>query len=90
MYGVASKIENGMQQRDMGVRSGASGCTTIVIRNNTLMIPPDWNIDEKDPELAKYIRNNIGMSPHDVIIIGDSDTEISAAEAAVTAAFSLI
>ncbi len=87
---MASKIENGMQQRDMGVRSGATGCTTIVIRDGVLMIPPDWNMDVETPDIAKYIRNEIGMNSHDVIIIGDADTQISAVEAAITAAFSLI
>lgn len=71
VYGVSSKIENGMQQRDMGVRSGATGCTTIVFRNGILTIPPDWNMDREAPEIAKRIRNEIGMGPDDVIIIGD-------------------
>ncbi|MDR0779040.1 MAG: hypothetical protein LBE48_06370, partial [Methanomassiliicoccaceae archaeon] len=61
VYGVASKIENGMQQRDAGIKVGASGCTTIIYRNGTLMMPPDWDLDKERPEIAERIRKNLGL-----------------------------
>lgn len=87
--GVANKIGNGMQQRDAGIRAGAEGCTTIVIRDGVLMIPPDWNIDKENPALASKIRNETGMTENDVIIVGSSDNEHAAVNAALTAAFEL-
>jgi hypothetical protein len=89
VYGVSSKIENGMQQRDAGIRVGAAGCTTIVIRRGTLMMPPDWDLDRERPELAERIRKVIGLSPNDVIIVGGADDPHSAINAALAAAFEL-
>ena len=90
VYGVASKIGNGMQQRDAGVRSGAVGCTTILLVDGKFLIPPDWNIDEKSPAIAEKLHRDIKMTSDDVIIVGDADTKITAIEAAITAAFDLI
>jgi hypothetical protein len=86
---VASKIGNGMQQRDAGIRAGAEGCTTLVIRNGALMVPPDWNVDRNDPERAAKIRKETGITENDVIIVGSSDNEHAAVSAALTAAFEL-
>lgn len=90
VYGVSQKIGNGMQQRDAGVRSGGMGCTTILIRDGALMIPPDWNMDKESPELAYKIRKSTMITEDDVIIVGDADKKITAVEAAVNAAFDLI
>jgi len=89
VYGVAGKIVNGMEQRDAGIKAGASGCTTIVIRNGILMIPPDWNMDDARPELAQKIRTETKITVNDVIIVGSSDNEHNAVNAALTAAFEL-
>ncbi|MBQ8179617.1 MAG: hypothetical protein IJ026_04130 [Candidatus Methanomethylophilaceae archaeon] len=89
VLGGVGKVVNGMEQRDAGIKVGAEGCTTIVIRDGNLMIPPDWNLDEKDPELAYRIRKDIGLTENDALIIGGSDTKTSAIEAAVTAALAM-
>ncbi|MDR2866737.1 MAG: hypothetical protein LBV13_04990 [Methanomassiliicoccaceae archaeon] len=89
VYGVASKIENGMQQRDAGIKVGASGCTTIICRDNRLMMPPDWDLDTERPDIADMIRRNVGLSAEDIIIIGGADNMHSAVNAALAAAFEL-
>ena len=89
VYGAASKIFNGMEQRDAGIKVGASGCTTLVIRNGMLMIPPDWSMDENYPDLAARIRSDTKMTENDVIIVGSSDDEHTAVNAALMAAFEL-
>ena len=86
---VAHKIENGMQQRDAGIKAGAEGCTTIVIRNGVMMIPPGWNMDETRPELAAKIRNETKMTEKDIIIVGSSNDRMAAVNAALSAAFEL-
>ncbi len=88
VYGVADKIQNGMQQRDAGIRVGATGCTTVVIRDGKLIIPPDWNIDVERPEIAKSIRAT-GMTDKDVVIVGSGNEQRVAMMAALTAAFEL-
>lgn len=90
VFGVGSKIINGMEQRDAGIKAGASGCTTLVLRNGNLMIPPDWNLDEKSPEIAYKIRKDSGITVDDAIIVGSGSSKIVATEAALNAAFELI
>jgi len=90
VLGVSDKIYNGMQQRDAGIKVGATGCTTVVIRDGVLLIPPDWNIDERNPVLAQSIRKETGITQSDVIIVGSADTKILAIEAAINAAFELL
>jgi hypothetical protein len=89
VFGVASKIGNGMQQRDAGIKAGAAGCTTIVIRDGVLMIPPDWDMDKETPELAYKIRKDTGMTRDDVLIVGSGSSQSLAIEAALNAAFDL-
>lgn len=89
VIGGADKVVNGMEQRDAGIKVGADGCTTIVIRDGVLMIPPDWNMDERTPELAYKIRKDIGMTQSDALIIGGGETQSVATEAAITAALQM-
>ena len=89
VFGVADKVKNGMEQRDVGIKVGAEGCTTIIIRDGKLMVPPDWDMDEKDPSKAAEIREVTGMTPADVLIIGGADSQCRAVEAAVSAALEL-
>ena len=86
---VAEKVVIGMEQRDVGIKVGATGCTTIIIRNGVLMVPPDWNLDEKDPVVAKKIREELNLTDRDALIIGGGDTQTVATEAAVSAALEL-
>lgn len=90
VLGHAKMVDNGMQQRDAGIKAGANGCTTIVLRKGILMIPPDWNIDENNPEIASKIREVTGITEDDVIIVGAGRSHNVAMEAAINAAFELI
>ncbi|MCQ2056332.1 MAG: helix-turn-helix domain-containing protein [archaeon] len=90
VYGAGNKIENGMQQRDVGIRAGANGCTTIVVRNGVLMIPPDWNLDVKRPETARRIRMATNLTEDDALIVGGSSDKNAAIVAALDAAFDLL
>lgn len=88
VFNVADKIQNGMQQRDAGIRVGATGCTTLVIRDGNLIIPPDWNMDVERPEIAKNVRAT-GITDKDTIIVGSGNDQRTAMMAALTAAFEL-
>ena len=89
VYGAGKKIQNGMQQRDAGVKVGAMGCTTLVIRDGVLMVPPDWNMDKERPETAAKIREITNITEDDVIIVGSANDKHTAIVAALTAAFEL-
>ena len=88
VFNVADKIQNGMQQRDAGIRVGATGCTTLVIRDGNLILPPDWNMDVERPEIAKNVRAT-GITDKDAIIVGSGNDQRTAMMAALTAAFEL-
>ena len=88
VFNVADKIQNVMQQRDAGIRVGATGCTTLVIRDGNLIIPPDWNMDVERPEIAKNVRAT-GITDKDAIIVGSGNDQRTAMMAALTAAFEL-
>lgn len=90
VLGGASKINKGMEQRDVGIRMGAIGCTTLVIRDGALMIPPDWNLDVNNPELAQKIRRETNMTADDALIVGGSESKLRSIEAAVSAALELV
>ncbi len=87
--GVAHKIENGMQQRDAGIRAGSEGCTTILYRDGKLLMPPDWDLDVNRPGLAGIIRSIEDMEEGDVIIVGGAFERLGAVNGALSAAFEL-
>ncbi len=88
--GAGFRITSGQAQRDAGIRAGSEGCTTLVYRNGKLMIPPDWDIDVKDPMAALKIRKIKEFGPDDAAIIGCGDSIRKARNAAATAALELI
>ena len=87
--GASKQIDNGLQQRDAGIRVGALGCTTIIMRAGELILPPDWSIDKNEPEVAEHIKEVSNMVDDDIVIIGSADNKIFAINAALTAAFEL-
>ena len=87
--GASKQIDNGLQQRDAGIRVGALGCTTIIMRDGELILPPDWSIDKNEPEVAEHIKEVSNMVDDDIVIIGSADNKIFAINAALTAAFEL-
>ena len=83
--GKAAMIEKGIEQRNCALKVGADGCTTIVCEGGALVLPPDWDVDERTPELASQIRRH-GISDGDVVLIGGSDTGPRMASAASNSA----
>lgn len=87
--GVSEFIDNGLKQRDAGIRVGALGCTTLVMKSGELLLPPDWSVDKNEPEVAENLKRVSNMVDGDIIIIGSADDKISAINAALIAAFEL-
>jgi len=70
--GKADTITNGMKQRDIGIKHDSEGASVFVMREGSIIFPPDVNMDEHDPEFAKRLRA-VGMSEGDVLVIVGSE-----------------
>ena len=88
--GVADKVMIGAEQRDVAIRAGGTGCITIVYSKEGLMIPPDWNLDERSKVTAVRIRALHIMEENDVLVIGSAKNPHEARNAAVTVALELL
>lgn len=87
--GAADKVGNGLKQRDAGIRAGALGCTTLILADGKILLPPEWSVDEHMPAVSEQIRSaNIAVDG-DAIIIGGADEQMVAINAALNAAFEL-
>lgn len=87
---VSEKVFNGIDQRNAGYRAGGDGCTTLVMRNGSLIMLPNWNIDENDPDAAFQIRDGARMADGDTLIFGGGETRRKAMLAACSAALDLV
>lgn len=88
--GVADKVGNGLKQRDAGIRAGASGCTTLIVRDGEVILPKDYSVDKENPDVAERIRAYDIINDGDAIIIGGADDKVAAVNAALNAAFELL
>lgn len=85
---VAKKVSFGCEERDAAIKSGASGATTLVYSNGSLIFPgSDYPVDV-NMEIA--LGEKFRMRNDDVIIIGTADSPENAEKGAVTAALHLI
>jgi len=87
---AASKVTNGIEQRDSAVRAGASGAVTLIFRQGRLFMPPPTRIEPKEwPEIARRLLELFQPEENDVIIIGGADTEEKAEQGARAASWTL-
>ncbi|MBR7152226.1 MAG: hypothetical protein IKD00_00570 [Candidatus Methanomethylophilaceae archaeon] len=82
---MSDRVVFGVEQRDAALKSGGDGCTTIFYRNDQLLMPPNWNVDENTPELSEQIRR-YDLRENDLILIGGSNIGLRQAGAAVNSA----
>lgn len=87
----AHKIRYGIEQRDSAVKSGALGATTIIYKNNRLIIPGTSKILEKTcPEGAKEIKLKFQFEANDAVIIGCGKSFQDAEKGAIAAALDVL
>ena len=88
---VADKIKSGLEQRDVAIKVGAEGATTLIFKNNKLLLPhEDSDIKINFPLVAKQIFKNFTLRENDVIIIGSASTLKKAEDGARAAACTLL
>jgi len=87
----ANTVRSGMEQRDMAIKSGASGATTLVFVSNKLSLPTgEENLSESMPELHKTLVTQFNPKENDVIIVGCAENRHLAETGAKMAAIKLL
>ena len=88
--GSSNMILSGIQQRDSAIKAGADGATTIVVKGGRMTVPPDCDLDQEQPEDAKFLRSKFDIREGDVIIIGTAKNFDDAENGAVAAALDIL
>ena len=87
---VATKVKNGIEQRDSAVRAGASGAVTLIFQQGRLFMPPPAKTESKEwPEISRQLLELFQPEENDVIIVGGADTEEKAEQGARAASWTL-
>lgn len=97
-YNVAVLVRNsadwvgsGMEQRDIAIKSGASGATTLIFSRNRLSLPKgEEDICETMPKLHKKLVTQLNPKENDVIIVGCGENRTTAEIGAKMAAINLL
>lgn len=85
--GMADRIKLGCEQRDESVRAGATGATTLVVRDGKVVFPGDDNFP--DQESVAPLKRMFDIEDGDAIIIGSAFSYEAAEKGAVTAALAI-
>jgi len=87
----AQAIGSGMEQRDIAIKSGASGATTLVFSGNKLSMPTgEQNVSECLPRLHDELVTKLNPNQNDVIIVGSGENRKLAEIGAKMAAIKLL
>lgn len=88
---AASKVRDGIEQRDSAIKIGASGATTYVIRTSKFTMPGGSTDCERDfPSSAwKELRVELHPEEGDAMVISSSDDDIKSRLGALAAALTL-
>jgi len=89
--GKGSKVGSGLELRDIAVRHGATGVTSIIQRKGKLTVAPDFDIEDAYPDIATLLRELFpGMKRRDAIIVAGGLSPEEAEEGGFFAALSLV
>jgi len=87
----AQAVGSGMEQRDIAIKSGASGATTLVFSGNKLFMPTrEQNVSESTPSLHDELVTKLNPNQNDVIIVGSGENRELAEIGAKMAAIKLL
>ncbi len=84
---MAHNIKSGIEQRDAAIKAGAVGATTLIYRNERLVLPGTGeDLMRNDQKIHSLIMEKLSPEQNDVIIIGSSQNKKIAEMAAKSAA----
>lgn len=87
----AHAVKSGIEQRDVAIKSGASGATTLVFSSNKLSMPTrEYDISISMPSLHKQLLTQLKPKENDVIIVGSGENRKVAEIGAKMAAIQLL
>ncbi len=83
LRGFAYVVKTGIEQRDIAIRNGANGATTLIFKDDKLTMP-DKNSDslKKEPRIHDLMISHLKPQNEDMIIIINADDKRSAEMAA--------
>ena len=88
---IAYGIGSGIEQRDDAIKLGAVGATTLIFKNDRLLMPgTQEDLLRNNPKINSLIMKKLMPKDNDVIIIGSSDNKRTAELAAKSAALHTI
>jgi len=89
---VASKVKDGVTQRDEAIKVGADGATTIIFEKNQLFIPPKpiEDLREINEEIHGTLTSHFRLQDGDVLIVGTASDRKKAMEATIASALTLL
>ncbi len=87
----AQSVKSGMEQRDIAIKSGASGATTLIFSSNKLSMPTrEEDISRSMPSLYNKLITKFKPKENDVIIVGSGENRELAEIGAKMAAIKLL
>ncbi|CUR52335.1 conserved protein of unknown function [Nitrosotalea devaniterrae] len=87
LKGMACNIKSGIEQRDAAIKAGAVGATTLLCKNDRLVLPGTGeDLMRNDQKIHVLIMEKLSPEQNDVIIIGSSQSKKVAEMAAKSAA----
>lgn len=87
----AQAVKSGMEQRDVAIKSGASGATTLIFTRNKLSMPTrEQDISVGVPSLHNQLVTKLKPKENDVIIVGSGENRELAEVGAKMAAIKLL
>lgn len=80
---MADAIKSGIEQRDIAIKAGAIGSTTLIFQNGIFLIPgTNFNALSEEPQIQKKLIESLHPENNDVIIIGSNHKSKKIAEIA--------
>ncbi|MGI0065223.1 MAG: DUF4443 domain-containing protein, partial [Nitrosotalea sp.] len=84
---MAYNIKSGIEQRDAAIKAGAVGATTLICKNERLVLPGTGeDLVRNDQKIHLLIMEKLSPEQNDVVIIGSSQNKKIAEMAAKSAA----
>jgi uncharacterized protein DUF4443 len=88
---IAYNVRSGIEQRDVAIKLGAVGATTLIFKNGRLLMPNTHdNLLRNNPKIHSLLIKKLEPEENDVIIIGSSENKKTAELAAKSAALHTI